>query len=220
MGHTEIEAREGGNNVFTMLGQTENSAVIAYEPGRRFAYGSSPAPDGSFMAFEYLIEGREGGSTTLRLVHSGVLGGDNWETEYEAMQAGWPMYIESLLAYLTHFPGRTAAPVTAFLPNAGDPEQVWKEIGARFGLNGLDAIVQGAPAHLDAPGVGTVNGVVDSVSMPHFFGVRTEDALYRFIHSGAERGNAVVIGHHIFTDIDSDATSQAWQQWLADIFTG
>ncbi|MFU8854892.1 hypothetical protein ACNAW0_28580 [Micromonospora sp. SL1-18] len=28
--------------------------------------------------------------------------------------------------------------------------------------------------------------------------MRTDDALYRFLHSGTERGNVLVLGHHIF----------------------
>ena len=215
MGHTEIEAREGGSTSFTMMGQTQTSTITAYQPGVRFGYRGSPGPDGAFMAFEYLIEAREGGSTALRLVQSGVLGGDNWETEYEAMQAGWPMYVQSLVAYLTYFPGRVATPVTGFYPDAGDPEQVWTVLGARFGL---DAIVEGAPAQLDAPGLGQVDGVVDCVSLPHYFGVRTEDGLYRLLHSGVGRGSAVVIGHHIFADVDGEATEAAWQQWLSEVF--
>ncbi len=214
MGRSEIEPGEGGATRLTMLGQTESSTITAWQPGRRFAHATSAGPDGTFMAFEYLIEAREGGSTSLRLVQSGVLG-DNWETEYEAMQAGWPMYLETLVAYLTHFTGRTATPVTAIAPGAGDGEQVWEAISARFGLTGTVSL--GAPARLTAPGI-AVDGVVDCLSLPHYFGVRTTDALYRFIHSGRDRGNAVVIGHHIFAEVDRVAAEQAWQTWLSEVF--
>ena len=39
------------------------------------------------MAFEYLIEGRDGGSTVLRLVHSGMLG-DDWEDRVRGDEGG------------------------------------------------------------------------------------------------------------------------------------
>jgi uncharacterized protein YndB with AHSA1/START domain len=215
MGRSEIEPGEGGQTHLTMFGQTESSTITAWQPGERFAHRTNAGADGSFMAFEYLIEARDGGSTVLRLVQSGVLG-DNWETEYEAMQAGWPMYLQTLVAYLTHFTGRTATPITAVLPGAGGGAQVFATIGARFGLG--EGIAVGAPAHLAVDGLLPVDGVVDCVSLPHYVGVRTPDALYRFLYSGPERGSAVVIGHHIFSDIDRDEAEQAWQTWLSQVF--
>jgi uncharacterized protein YndB with AHSA1/START domain len=214
MGSTEIEPREGGSTRHTMFGETQASTISAWMPGERLAYGSAPGPDGTFMAFEYLIEARSGSSTVLRLVQSGVLG-DNWEAEYEAMQAGWPMYVETLAAYLTHFAGRRGTPVTALLVGAGDGEQAFARICARFGLTAPASV--GQHAQLKSADI-AVDGVVDCVSGPHYFGVRTPDALYRFIHSGRERGNAVVVGHHIFTDIDRAATELTWQSWLSQVF--
>jgi uncharacterized protein YndB with AHSA1/START domain len=215
MGRSEIEPGEGGHTSLTMLGQTNSSTITAWQPGERFAHRTSAGPDGSFMAFEYLIEARDGGGTVLRLVQSGVLG-DDWETEYEAMQAGWPMYLQTLVAYLSHFTGRTATPVTAIRPGAGDGAQAFATIGARFGLGGTISV--GAPAHLAADGLAPLDGVVDCVSLPHYLGVRTPDALYRFIHSGPDRGSAIVVGHHIFSDIDRVVVEQAWQTWLSRVF--
>jgi uncharacterized protein YndB with AHSA1/START domain len=219
MGRSEIEPGEGGSTRLTMLGQIETATITAWQPGERFAHRGPAGPDGTFMALEYLIEARAGASTVLRIVQSGVLG-DNWDAEYEAMQAGWPMYLETLVAYLTHFADRTATPVTAILPGAGDGSHVFAELCRQFGLSAPAAV--GQPARLETGPMETaqlaVRGVVDCASEPHYLGVRTPDALYRFIHSGSERGNAVVIGHHIFADIDRAATEQAWQSWLTHVF--
>ena len=214
MGRSEIEPGEGGATRLTMLGQTESSTITAWQPGRRFAHRHQRRPRRHVHGLRVPHRGARGREHVPRLVQSGVLG-DNWETEYEAMQAGWPMYLETLVAYLTHFTGRTATPVTAIAPGAGDGEQVWPAISARFGLTGTVSL--GAPARLTAPGI-AVDGVVDCVSLPHYFGVRTTDALYRFIHSGRDRGNAVVIGHHIFAEVDRAAAEQAWQTWLSEVF--
>ncbi|MEV4760967.1 SRPBCC domain-containing protein [Micromonospora sp. NPDC049559] len=212
MGRSEVEAGEGNRTRFTMAGHTEESTVTAWEPGKRFAHRTDPGPDGTFMAMEYLIEGRDQGATVLRLVQSGVLG-DNWETEYEAMQIGWNMYLETLAAYLAHFPGRTGIPVSAFRPGAGDPDQVWAAVAGAFGVTG--PVTEGAPARLELPGLAPVEGVVDLAGLPTYFGVRTPDALYRFIHSGTDRGNVLVLGHHIFAaDADPAGTERAWQEWL------
>ena len=57
----------------------------------------------------------------------------------------------------------------------------------------------------------TVEGVVDTMLEPSFLGVRTDDALLRFVG-----GNGVVMtGHHVFADIDREAAERSWAEWLA-----
>lgn len=218
MGRSEVEPREGGRHRFTMAGEVEDATVTAWEPGKRYAYQTEPGPDGTFMAIEYLIEGRDQGSTVLRMVHSGVLG-DNWETEYDALRVGWDMYLGTLAAYLAHFAGRAGTPVTAFRPGAGDPDEVWAAVTRAFGLAGPTA--EGSPARIELPGLPPVEGVVDLVGLPTYFGVRTPNALYRFLHSGTDRGNVLVVGHHIFAaDPDPAGTRQVWQDWLTRLPVG
>jgi uncharacterized protein YndB with AHSA1/START domain len=218
MGRSEVEPGEGGRTRFAMAGHVEESTVTAWEPGKRFAHRTDPGPDGTFMALEYLIEGRDQGGTVLRLVQSGVLG-DDWETEYEAMGLGWDMYLGTLAAYVTHFPGRTGSPVTAFRPGAGDPDEVWAAVAGAFGLTG--PVAEGERARLELPGLPPIDGVVDLAGLPTYFGVRTPDALYRFLHSGTDRGNALVLGHHIFAaDPGPARTEQAWQDWLTRLPIG
>ncbi|MEU8262007.1 SRPBCC domain-containing protein [Micromonospora sp. NPDC048999] len=212
MGRSEVEPREGGRSSLTMGGHTEQATVTAWEPGKRLALRSEPGPEGAFTAIEYLIEGREQGATTLRLVQSGILG-DNWETEYEAMQAGWDMYLGTLAAYLVHFPGRAGAPVAAFRPGAGTPEQVWAAVADALGITG--PVTVGQRARLTVDGLPPIDGVVDLAGLPTYLGVRTDDALYRFLHSGTERGNVLVLGHHVFAPgQDPTRAEQAWQHWV------
>jgi uncharacterized protein YndB with AHSA1/START domain len=59
MGRNELEPRVGGRGGLTLGGHTEESTVTAWEPGERLAYRTPENPDGTFMAFEYLIEGRD-----------------------------------------------------------------------------------------------------------------------------------------------------------------
>jgi uncharacterized protein YndB with AHSA1/START domain len=212
MGRNEIDPHVGGKTRMTLGGQTEESTVTTWKPGGHLAYRTPENADGTFMAFEYLIEGREGGGTVVRLVHSGFLG-DDWETEYEAMNEGWDMYLHKLAQYLTYFRGRRARVVSAFRPQASPPERVWEVLTEKLGLSGT--VNEGDRAHLTAEGLPEVEGVVDYAALPTFLGIRADDALYRFIHSGPERGNVIVLGHHIFDEgIDEKETEQAWQSWL------
>ena len=218
IGRIEVEPREGGRTRFTLAGHVEEATVAGWEPGKRFTQRTEPGPDGTFMAIEYLVEGRAQGGTTLRVVQSGVLG-DNWETEYEAMRVGWNMYLETLAAYLAHFPGRTAVPVSAFRPGAGEPDQVWAAVAAAMGISG--PVTAGERVRFTVDGLPPVEGVVDLAGLPTYLGVRTPDALYRFLHSGTERGNVLVLGHHLFgDDRDPAGSEQAWRDWLAALPVG
>jgi uncharacterized protein YndB with AHSA1/START domain len=216
MGRNQVEPREGGAARMTLAGVTEESTVTAWEPPKRLAIQGSQAEDGSFMAFEYLIEGRDDGTTVLRLVQSGVLGGD-WETEYEALRTGWDLYLHTLGQYLRWFPGRSATVVSAVQPQAADPDDAWTVLERELGLVG--AVTEGDQARLTVPGSPPIDGVVDYAGLPTFLGVRTSDGLYRFIHSGPLRGNVVVLGHHIFVDeVDQTELERAWQSWLTRLF--
>ncbi|GAA1313234.1 hypothetical protein Psi02_56790 [Planotetraspora silvatica] len=216
MGHNEIEPGVGGTIRMTVAGHTDESTVTAWEPEKRLAHQSPVGAEGAFMAFEYLIEGRAGGSTVLRMVQSGVLGGD-WETEYDALNEGWNVYLHSLAQYLAHFPGRHGAVVTVVKPQAADRDRAWAVIKSELGLAGEIAV--GDRVHLEIKGAAPVEGVVDYAGLPTFIGVRTADGLYRFIHSGPQRGDVVVLGHHIYSaDVDRDQAQQTWQSWVDGLF--
>ncbi|WP_432829222.1 SRPBCC family protein [Dactylosporangium sp. CA-092794] len=210
MGRNEVEAREGGALSMAMPGFTGTATVTAYEPGRRFAYRSDPAEDGSFMAFEYLIEGRDGASTALRLVHSGILTGD-WEGEYDALRKGNPLYLRTLAQYLEHFAGRTGVPVAAFGPQQSDQDAVWLAVTGALGLS--KDVAEGDPVRLTFADR-EIHGVVDTALEPSFLGVRTDDALLRFVG----RGGVILTGHHIFADVDQAEAERAWTAWLAAVF--
>jgi uncharacterized protein YndB with AHSA1/START domain len=213
MGRNQVEPYEGGKARMAIGDLASEKTVTAWEPPRRYASRTAASEDGSFMAFEYLVEGRGGGATVLRLVHSGIFGGDDWEAEYDALQQGWEMYLRTLAHYLTYFPRRTATPVSAWGPQQADGEQVWEGLKRGLGLTGK--VTEGDPARFTLEGSTPVDGVVDAVLYPDFLGVRTGDALYRFVG----RDGMVGVGHHLFADdADQDQAERAWQAWLAKLF--
>src|SRR5438105_122744 len=68
MGRSDVQPGAGGT-VRTVVGEyAPELAVTAWEPARRLAYGGGKAPDGRFIAYEFLVEGRAGASTVLRTV--------------------------------------------------------------------------------------------------------------------------------------------------------
>lgn len=195
-------------------GTSPAGTVTAWEPGKHFAVRTPEAEDGSFQAFEYLLEARDGGTAVLRFVHSGFQG-DGWETEYDATSKGWDMYFHTLDQYLTYFYPRTATYVLAEGPQVSAEEQAWPVVLAGLGLAG--EVAAGEKVRLTPNGVAPIEGVVDYVG-PSFLGVRTTDAMYRF-HGRALLGMPVAVGHHIFADdVDQQETVGAWKAWLDRLF--
>ncbi|MER6946689.1 SRPBCC domain-containing protein [Nonomuraea sp. NPDC000554] len=209
MGHTELEPREGGRGSHTFPGEAPSgSTVTAWEPGKHLAYRGDLNEDGTFMAFEYLIEGRESGSTVLRFVHSGFLGGD-WEAEHDALKVGDLQYLLKLTAYVEHFPSRLSTHNMFLFKPQVPAERAWPALATALGLDG--EIRQGDKVTIAIEGLVPQDGVVDWVARPgEFVGVRTDDGLYMFVHAQ----DNVVVEHHAYTDIDGEAFERAWQSWL------
>ena len=209
IGKSEVQQGAQGT-VRTVFGEyAPELGVTAWDPARRFAYRSGEAPDGRFIAYEFLIEGRAGGSTVLRTVTSGFLPGDDWAEEFEAMTLGGEMYFRTLVEYLSHFAGRFAVPVTAF----GPPGTTWardRELLCR--ALGLPADPRpGDRATLTWNGTGPIEGVVYFANA-HTIGVRTQDALYRFLRGFAK---PPIAAHHLFADnADPAQAERAWRAWL------
>ncbi|MHA6797163.1 SRPBCC family protein [Pseudonocardia bannensis] len=200
---------------FMAIEAPDRAQADAWDPSKHLVTRTPEAEDGTTHAFEYLIEAREGGSSVLRFVHSGILG-DDWSAEYEDMTShGWDMYLHTLTEYLKHFPGRPATYIEAEGPQASAQASAWPGVLEGLGLS--RAPTQGEQVRLTPAGLAPIEGVVDYVG-PSFLGVRTADALLRF-HGRAALGMAVAVGHHVYSDdVDQAAGEQAWKSWLEGLF--
>ncbi|MFJ1578081.1 SRPBCC domain-containing protein [Streptomyces sp. NPDC088182] len=209
MGRNEVESREGGIAAMSTGGHREEAVITAYEPGERLATRTPAAEDGRFMAFEYLIEGRDGAGTVLRVVHSGLLG-DDWQDEYDALRRGWPFHLHTLREYLTHFPGRIGVPVFAVAPTGGRPG---REIRAALtrGLSLPDPVVVGARVRAEPAGLPPLDGEVVWADDERVE-VRTADGLYTFHHGSG----VALMFHHLFGP-DTEHAEAAWQRWLTGL---
>ncbi|WP_328616128.1 SRPBCC domain-containing protein [Amycolatopsis sp. NBC_00355] len=213
MGRNEVEGGTGGVIRGTFGGYRPEFGIREWEPLERLVYGTDAAPDGRRIAYEFLIEGREGGSSVIRCVTSGFLPGDDWEDEFEAMTTGGALFFRTLVEYVTHFAGRAAVPVTAFGPPVGDWDTAWATLGAALGLSARP--MTGDRVRLEPDGREPVEGVVYAVN-DQSVGIRVPDAMIRFI-----RGfhGPMVAAHHVFTPgVDAAAEEKAWSSWLARVF--
>ncbi|KDN18583.1 SRPBCC family protein [Amycolatopsis rifamycinica] len=213
MGRTEVEGGTGGTIRGAFGAYRPEYRIHEWEPAEKLAYASETAPDGRRIAYEFLIEGRAGGSTVIRCVTSGFLPGDDWEDEFEAMTAGGAMFFRTLVEYVTHFAERVAVPVTAFGPPVGDWAEAWVRLGHALGLRTRPA--EGDRVRVGHAGRAPRDGVVYAVN-DQTAGVRTADAMYRFL-----RGfhGPMVASHHVFTPgADAEAEEQSWGEWLNRVF--
>lgn len=205
MGRNEVEGGLGGVVRGSFAGYEPEMAITAWDPLERLVYGTQTEPDGRRIAYEFLIEGRDGGSSVVRCVTSGFLPGDDWEDEFEAMAAGGALFFRNLAEYVTYFAGRTATPVTVFGPPVSDWDRLWAALGNRLGLAGRPE--EGDRVRIDLAGR-AVEGVVYAVN-PQTVGVRTADALYCFLQGFH---GPLIACHHMFSAEAGD--EQSWQEWL------
>jgi uncharacterized protein YndB with AHSA1/START domain len=212
MGRNTVEPHEGGTATFSIGDFTQTSTVTTWEPPTRFAFSSDEGVVGASHRFDYQVTERPEGGVSIRYEHAGMLG-DDWEAEYEAMQEGDPAYLFKLHQYLTYFRGRYATSIEVIGPEIADRERTMAVYRRELGL-GDDAMVD-TPVKTELEEVGTIEGVVDFVS-PSFIGVRTADAILRFIWSFD--GHAY-LGHHLFAEgVDRDEAETAWSAWVMRTF--
>jgi hypothetical protein len=189
-----------------------NDLVESDRP-RRYAVRTE-GEGGWFNAIEFVIEAREGGTAVLRYVHSGVLEEESWDDQYDAADGHTDFYLHTLGQYLEHFapkaasyvgggPGGLMGPEASMTPDAF--EKLKRELGAS---------AEGDRVSLPNGGG---DGVVDYAT-DHFLGVRTGDALYRFFGRNAFGGPVGMSIHH-FGDVDVDAATRDWSEWLQSVYS-
>ncbi|MFJ6669878.1 SRPBCC domain-containing protein [Actinosynnema sp. NPDC091369] len=200
MGKNEVEPGAVVRQAFG--GYQPAHPITAWEPGEHLAYGGDKEPDGRFVAYEFLVEGRDRGSTVLRMVAGGFLPGDDWEEEFEAMTAGGEMFWQTLVTYLRHFAGRTARPLTVFGPPITDWPALWQRLGGKLGLD--HAPRTGDRADLD--------GGVVYFANSQTIGIRTDRALYRFFQG---MPGVLIAMHAVFADDHRD--EESWSAWMGDL---
>jgi uncharacterized protein YndB with AHSA1/START domain len=208
MGRTDVDSASK-TATFSMFGEVSTASITAWEPGHHYATQEDPKPDGTFTAFEWLIEARDGGGAVVRVVHSGLLG-DDWEAEYNGLSVGDGAYMKKLAVYLKHFAPRTSGG-SLFLPGPITADS-WAAMTAAVGA-GADA-ADGQPARLSVPGIEPVDGTVEFVVPRSFVGMRTDEAMYMVIHGYNDMAFATA---HYFDDRDPSAETEAWQNWLGGL---
>jgi uncharacterized protein YndB with AHSA1/START domain len=208
----EAVATSAGNAAWMFPNEIDPSAAStkAWDPPHHLSVRMEQ-PDW-FNALEFVIEGREGGTSLLRYAHSGIFVED-WDTQFDAVQRHTDFYLHTLSEYLQHFQGR---PVTYIGdvpggiqgPPASATPDGFERLEHALGIE--DGAKEGDSVRMSPEGI---EGVID-YRRPIFLGVRTNDALYRFFGRNAF-GAPVGMSIHMFGDgVDAESTKEQWQHWL------
>jgi uncharacterized protein YndB with AHSA1/START domain len=226
---TEVEEREGGA-ITAHFGPGSSmdsvSTITAWEPPRRFTADSRDdmGPGDPTIATEWIVEARDGGTCTVRVVHSWFSEADTWDGQYEATQYGWISFFRILRLYLTHFKGQRSASFQ-MMPTAPEPKQAaW---AALVGPLGLEAAVVGQQISTP-PSAPALTGTVEHVGSGEY----AEEILLRLdgpapglMHLFAmPMAGQIFLPIRVFLYADTPPTDAAarfepvLQSWLAERF--
>ena len=220
----EVEEREGGSAVARFGPGPEMEVpgrVSVWEPPHRIKFGSAGVDEG--LAFEWLVEARDGGSCVVRLVNSGFGSGDEWDAQYDGMAEGWPLFLRNLQLHLEHFGGRTA---TASLPGGmvdASQTDAFRTLADSLGISpdvGVGDRVDAAPAD----GLRLAGEIVDVE--PHRIALLVDHPAPGTAFIAAERmGDQASLSVWAYLYGDEGATAAKrdeprWQEWLGRLAAG
>ena len=137
--HT-VEEREGGAATASFGPGPEmqvSGRVAAWDPPRRVVFDGGEAGG---LAFEWLVEARDGGSCVVRLVNTGFGHGGEWDAQYDEMTEGWKLFLFNLQLHLAHFRGQVATAVQPTSMWAGPPDEAWNTLTSELALPARPAV--------------------------------------------------------------------------------
>jgi uncharacterized protein YndB with AHSA1/START domain len=160
--HT-VEEREGGVAIASFGSAPEmqiQGRVAAWEPPHRVVFDGGT---GEGLAFEWLVEARDGGTCVVRLVNTGFGSGSDWDAQYDGLAEGWLLFLGNLRLHLEQFPGQTATAVLPTATWAGPRDTAWARLTDALGIPATPAV--GERIEVTAPDAPTLAGrVADSAS--------------------------------------------------------
>lgn len=119
-------------------GMDAAATITAWEPPRRFTAESAGwTPGMPPLMTEWTVEARSGGTCLVRVVHSLFASTDDWDSQLEGTETGWPVYFRILRAYLMHFRGQPCSNIQVMaMATVPDPRSAWTALTGSLGLEG------------------------------------------------------------------------------------
>jgi uncharacterized protein YndB with AHSA1/START domain len=186
--------------------------IEVWDAPRRMLHASGENPETKAPLWvDWQIEAKAGGTTTLRLVHSGFSASADWDDDFDAHARGWRL----MLANLRHYFARHAKKPAVHLPfmaKVDSPrETVWGTLLSKLAF-------QGAPKAGDAFRVtvapaDVLTGTLDLVTPARDLALvvrELDDALLRFtLEGGSKPSGATFVYGYVIAFGDDARTAPA-----------
>lgn len=213
----EAISTENGNAGWLFPNVLDPGCTAVWEPSRHLR---SRIEQGDwFNELEFVIDDRGDGTSGLSYRHNGVFPAEDFTAQEDGVQHHTDFYLHTLIEYLGHFDGRPATYVSPGpggiqAPDTSATPDGFTRLQRALGLSPHTAA--GDAVDLSPHGVEPITGVVDYLT-PHFMGIRTTDALYRFFGRNAW-GGPVAVTIHAFDGRDAGRAQQDWERFLRAAF--
>ncbi len=217
-----VEEREGGE-VVQQFGPGESMTVRGrvriWDPPHRAVFDGGDAGEG--MAFEWLVEARAGSTCVVRLVNSGFGSGQEWDDQFDAMDAGWRMFLHNLDLHRRFFPGQVGLAVQPMVSAAVGLDEAW---GTLTGALGIPAASCEGDQVAAGPGAPTALAGTVERAAPRMLTLRIHEpgpGTAVVAVEGTDGQAAISVWFWLYGADAHDRTPavvQGWQGWLADLF--
>ena len=139
------------------------------------------------LAVDYFLEGR-GGTTVLRLVHSGFGSGSPWDEEYDGISSGWLKELRALRHYLEfhHGQSRHVGWARVTLPAQTSTASAWQRLSSEQGAWLKTARLhpqEGDHCEIRLGGGESLQAVMQYFDLPNFFCARVENLQQSFLRA-------------------------------------
>jgi len=219
---TTVEEREGGETV-SQFGPGDSMTVLGrvriWDPPHRVVFDGGDEGEG--MAFEWLVEARDGGTCVVRLVNSGFGSGEEWDGQFDAMDAGWRMFMHNLGLHRRYFPGQVGLAVQPLGMAAVGLDEAWGTLTRALGIPAESSEGDPVAAGPDAPTA--LAGTVER-ALPRMLSLRIDEpgpGTAVVTVEGTDGQAAISVWFWLY---GADARGRApailegWQGWLAALF--
>ena len=222
---SRVEERAKGSMVMNFgPGMESNAEIQEWDPPRRFLAENKEGmgPGSPAMATEWTIEAKAGGTCRVRVVHSWFASTDDWDSQFESVEKGWPAFFRILNRYLAHFRGQPCTQVQLMAFTPGTRESVWEQLARPLGLAGANT-GQSVKSTGDAPRFAAAVEYVSAKANPELT-LRLEEPAPGTAHvSVAPMGGQVYVYLCLYlygagAAAVAEREEPVWQEWLGKLF--
>lgn len=225
----EGDPRVGGEMVWRWRDHFEwNQTFDVLEEGEhlRTRYDAWRGAEGEEhpLFVDFHLEGA-GGSTTLRVVHSGFGDDSRFDGEFDGISRGWPIELRSLKLYLEHHLGRDRQLVWTQAKIDVAPDEAWAAISGASALDcasAFDGAAAGAPFAFESADGDRFEGHIVSSDDQDRVGILTNHAngWLRLWVGPYESGSMIWLWCATYDDAPPAGLQERWDELVQRLFAG